>query len=62
MELPFVPLRSNRFLFRAMLMVACGMCLNLFASNAFGASLDDLDEGGRHAMRFRRSLTHEQQP
>lgn len=38
MELPFVSLRGNRFLFRGLLMVACGMCLNLFASKAFGAS------------------------
>ena len=38
MELPFVSLRNNRLLGRALLMVACGMCVNLFASKAFGTS------------------------
>jgi uncharacterized protein (DUF2147 family) len=38
MELPFVSLRSNRFLFRGLLIAACGMCLTFFGSQSFGAS------------------------
>ncbi len=38
MEIPFFALRCDRFSSRALLIAACGMCLTLFASKAFGAS------------------------